>query len=77
MSSVGPTPNATPLVATYLAEDFGPSHRWVVFVCSADGHPMCVGYAEDEYESCPACGAALTPILVRPVEQKKEGPAHV
>lgn len=53
----------------FTADDFGPSHRWVVFVCEKMGHPMKVGYEPDEYaeQACP-CGAPLVPVVVGPVE---------
>lgn len=53
----------------YCAEDFGPSHRWAVFVCAWTGHPERVGYTEEEFaeDKC-SCGAPLVPVLVGPVE---------
>jgi hypothetical protein len=58
--------------SNYAAEDFGPSHRWVVFVCEKMGHPQCVGYEVDEYAEDPcACGAPLVPVVVRPVEESR------
>lgn len=58
---------------SFTALDFGPAHRWTVFVCRDQGHPMKVGHVPGEFaeDRCP-CGAPLVAVNVAPLPDEEQ-----